>query len=139
MPLQPGNPANQFALPSVGISHLDSGFRRADDEVTQAVYRISQIHTISPVELVRETANDPELEFVRQALLSNQLRRLPEPYRSYRNNLSTRYGLLFHDDRVIIPSGLQSNFVNLLHRDHAGVQRMMDSARMLSGSSWIRT
>ena len=125
MPLQPGNPANQFALPSVGISHLDSGFRRADDEVTQAVYRISQIHTISPAELVRETENDHKLEFVRQALLSKQLGRLPEPYR---NNLSTQYGLLFHDDRVIILAGLQSTFVKLLHRDYAGVERMKDIA-----------
>ena len=75
IPIQ--NPASRFVVRSVGISHLDSGFRRADDEDTQAVYRISQIQTIRPAELVRETEMDPELEFVRQALLSNQLGSLP--------------------------------------------------------------
>ena len=29
---------------------------------------------------------------------------------------------------VIIPAGLQNTFTNLLHRDHAGVQRMKESA-----------
>ena len=92
------------------------------------MYRISQIHTISPAELVRETELDPELEYIRRALLSNQLGNLPEPYRSYRNSLSTRYGLVFQDDRVIIPTGLQNTFINLLHRDHAGVERMKEAA-----------
>ena len=113
---------------SVGISHLDNGNRKASDEVAQQVYRISQIHSISPAELVRETERDPELEFVRRALLNNQLTRLPEPYRSFRNSLSTRYGLVFQDDKMIVPFGLQNTFINLLHRDHAGVQRMKDSA-----------
>ena len=50
------NPARrEFVVRSVEISHLDSGFRRADDEVTQAVYRVSQLHTVSPAELVQET------------------------------------------------------------------------------------
>ena len=71
---------------------------------------------------------DPELEFVRQALLSNQLGSLPEPYRSYRNSLSTQYCLIFHDDHVIIPAGLQNTFMNLLYRDHGGVERMKEAA-----------
>ena len=96
--------------------------------MAQQVFRINQIHSISPGELVRETERDPELEFVRQALLSGQLNRLPEPYRTFRNSLSTRYGLVFQDDKVIIPAGLQNTFVNLLHRDHAGIQRMRESA-----------
>ena len=101
------NPArNEFVVRSLEISHLDSGFRRAEDEVTQAVYRISQLHTISPAELVRETKQDPELEYVRQAQLTNQLGHLPEPYRSYRNSFFTRYGLVFQDDMVIISIGL---------------------------------
>ena len=75
---------------SVEISHLDSGFSRAEDEVTRAGNCISQLHTISPAELVRETEQDPELEYVRYALLSTQMEHLPEPYRSYRNALSTR-------------------------------------------------
>ena len=46
------NPArNEFLIGSVEISHLDSGFRRAEDEVTQGVYRVSQLHTISPAKL----------------------------------------------------------------------------------------
>ena len=103
-PPPPTNTGNQLVVRSVGIS----GYKRAEDEVAQQVYRISQIHTISPAELVRETENDPELEFVRQALLNNQLGRLPEPYRSFRNSLSTRYWLIFQDDRVFIPVGLQN-------------------------------
>ena len=65
------NISNRFVVRSVGISHLDSRNRRSSDEVAQKVFRISQIHTISPAELVRETERDPELEFVRQALLNN--------------------------------------------------------------------
>ena len=119
---------NAFVVRSVGISHLDNGHHKANNEVAQQVFRISQIHSIGPGELVRETEKDPELEFVRQALLNNQLNRLPEPYRTFKNSLSTRYGLVFQDDKVVIPFGLQNTFVNLLHRDHAGVQRMKDSA-----------
>ena len=53
------NTSNRFVVRSVGISHLDSGNRRSSDEVAQQVYRISQIHTISRAELVRETERDP--------------------------------------------------------------------------------
>ena len=110
------------------MSHLDSGFRRRDNEVSQAVYRISQLHTISPAEFVRETERDQELAYVRGSLLGNQMGQLPESYWSYRNALSIRYGLVLYDHKVIVPVGLQNTFVNLLHREHAGVDRMKEAA-----------
>ena len=91
---------------------MDNGNRKASEEVAQQVYRISQIHSISPAELVRETERDPELEFASRALLNNQLTRLTEPYRSFPNSLSTRYGLVFQDDKVIFSFGLQNTFIN---------------------------
>ena len=60
---------NQFVIGSVEVSDIDSGFRRGDDEVAQALYRLSQLNTISPAELVRET--DQELAYVRGSILSN--------------------------------------------------------------------
>ena len=94
----------------------------------QAVYMITELNAIIPAELSRETDNDEELTYVRSLIINNQLSQLPEPYRTYHNTLSSSYGLVSQDDKLIIPQGLPAVFVNLLHKDHTGLDRMEQAA-----------
>ena len=78
--------------------------------------------------MARETEEDAELRHVRTLILANKLDDLPEPYSRFKNSLFTKYGLIFQDEKIVFPIGLQTTMVNLLHRDHAGIERMKQAA-----------
>ena len=88
--------------------HKTTGVNKSRDRLQAAIYRITEQQSISPGELARETEEDAELCHVRTLLLANQLDRLPEPYSQFKNSLSTKYGLIFQDEQLVVPAGLQT-------------------------------
>ena len=117
------------------MNQPDTGTNKWRDKVQTAIYRITDQQSISPGELARETEEDAELCHVRTLLLANQLEKLPEPYSQFKNSLSTKYGLIFQDDKLVVPAGLQATMVNLLHKDHAGVEKMKQAAPYITWKS----
>ena len=113
----------------------DTGANKANDRVQAAIYRITDKQSISPGELARETEDDAELRHVRTLLMANKLDELPEPYSRFKNSLSTKHGLIFQDAKLVVPAGLQTTMMNLLHRDHAGIERMKQAAPYITWKS----
>ena len=78
--------------------------------------------------LVEETARDVKILNAISALESNQIESIFYPYRPHRNHLSTRYCLLFYNEKVIVPEAIGTTVVAMLHHGHAAVDKMSQAA-----------
>ena len=80
--------------------------------------------------IAKETTNDKKLLktplvcFKRRAL-----EQLPEEYKSYQKQPSTRFGVVFYDNRIIIPKSLRTTIIMLLHKGHAALNKTTAAAK----------
>ena len=77
--------------------------------------------------LMTETTNDPPQNarlFERQ-----QHDNMPDEYFLYNKKLLTRYGLVFYDDRIIVPKNLRTTVISLLLKGHPAINKMLLAAR----------
>ena len=79
--------------------------------------------------LMSETTNDPSLLKTLVCLERQQHDNMPEEYTMYKKKLSTRYGLVFFEDRIIVPKNLQNTIISLLHKGHPAINNMSMAAR----------
>ena len=78
--------------------------------------------------LVEETAQDTKILDVIIALEAGRAENLFLPYRPHREHLETRFGLLFYNDRIVIPETMRSTIIAMLHSGHVSVTKMDKSA-----------
>ena len=76
-----------------------------------------------------ETTNDPTLQKSLVPLESQQQDNVPEEYLPSRKKLSTRYGLVFYEGRIIVPKNLITAVISLLHKSHPAINKMSMAAR----------
>ena len=95
---QPSGPVKQFDIRQVEMIQQDTGNNQCGDRLQAAIYRITEQQSIS----FREE-EDSELMHIRSLLLANQLDRLQEPYRPYKNTQFTRHGFIFQDEKIVVP------------------------------------
>ena len=57
------------------------------------------------------------------------LPRDPHPYWNYRECISAENGLLFKDDRLIVPETERNQILELLHYGHYGIKQTQDRAK----------
>ena len=79
--------------------------------------------------LMSETTNDPSLLKTLVCLERQQHDNMPEEYTMYKKKLSTRYGLEFFEDRIIVPKNLRNTIISLLHKGHPAINKMSMAAR----------
>ena len=79
--------------------------------------------------LMTETTNDPTLLKMLVCLERQQQDNIPEEYQPIRKKLSTRYGLVFYEDRIIVPKTLRTMVISLLRKGHTAVNKMSMAAR----------
>ena len=79
--------------------------------------------------LMTETTNDPTLLKTLVCLERQQQDNIPEEYQQCRRKLSTRYGLVFYEDRIIVPKNLRTTVISLLHKGHPAINKMSMAAR----------
>ena len=77
--------------------------------------------------LMAETTNDPTLlkTFV---CLERQHDLIPDEYQS-NQKLSSRFGLVFIEDKFIVPKNFRTTFISLLHKSHSAINKMTIAAR----------
>ena len=78
--------------------------------------------------LVEETAQDTKILDAIIALEAGRMEDLFFPYRPHREHLETRFGLLFYNDRIVIPETMRSTIIAMLHSGHVSVTKMDKSA-----------
>ena len=78
-----------------------------------------------------ETTNDPKLLKTLVCLERKQFDSVSEEYNQYKRKLSTRYGLVFFEEKIIVPANLRTTVITLLHNGHPAINKMTMAAKHL--------
>ena len=79
--------------------------------------------------LMTETTNDPKLLKTFVCLERKQYDNIPEEYNQYKRKLSTRYGLVFFEEKIVVPTNLRTTVITLLHKGHRAINKMTMAAK----------
>ena len=79
--------------------------------------------------IAKETTDDEKLLKTLVCLERRTLEQIPREYKAYQRQLSTRFGVVFYDDRIIIPKSLRTTIIMLLHKGHAAINKMTAAAK----------
>ena len=52
-----------------------------------------------------------------------------EEYSIYKKKLSSRYGFVFYEDKIIVPKSLRTTIISLLHKGHPAINKMSMATR----------
>ena len=80
--------------------------------------------------IIEKTATDPELIKVRLCVRRRNKNQAPHDFKHGFEKISDRWGILFSDDRIIIPSELRPKLLQTLHHGHAGSTKMLADAKI---------
>ena len=98
------------------------------EKTAEAIQKAVKNFALDLPMLVEETARDVKILNAISVLESNQIESTFRPYRPHRNHLSTRFGLLFYNDKVIIPEAMRTTVLAMLQHGHAAVDKMSKAA-----------
>ena len=76
-----------------------------------------------------ETPNDPNLPKTLVCLERQEHEMILDEYKTHRRKLSSRFGLVFVEDRIILPKKLRNTEFSLLHKGHPAINKMTLAAR----------
>ena len=79
--------------------------------------------------LMTETTNDPKTLV---CLERKQYDIIPKEYNQYERKLSTRYRLVFFEEKIIVLYNLRTTVITLLHKEHPAVNKVT-MAQNISG------
>ena len=79
--------------------------------------------------LMNETTNDPTLLKTLVCLERQQHEQIPDEYLPHKKKLSTRFGLVFIEDKIFVHKNLRTTIVSLLHKGHPAINKMTAAAR----------
>ena len=79
--------------------------------------------------LMTETTNDPTLLKTLVSLERQQHELIPEEYQMHKRKLSSRFGLVFIEDKIIVPKNLRATIISLLHKGHPAINKVSLAAR----------
>ena len=97
--------------------------RRGDDQASGAKF-ISDLKTF-----VTETTNEEKLLKTLVYLERRTSEQIFDDYKPYKKQLSTRFVVVFYEDRIIIPKALRTTIIMLLHKGHAAINKMTAAAK----------
>ena len=80
--------------------------------------------------LIAKSATDGELNRIKMALSREDCSMAPENYRPYFGNISSKWGLHFLNDRIIVPTELRKKLLDTLHFGHKGTTKMTAEAKI---------
>ena len=65
--------------------------------------------------MIAKSSTDADLNRVKLAITRNDSDMAPEGYKQRFNNLSMKWGLMFSDDKIIVPNELRKKLLKTLH------------------------
>ena len=74
--------------------------------------------------LVDETARDIKILNAISAIEKQQLENIFHPYHPHRLHLSTRFVLLFYNDKIVISENMRTTIIAMLHQGHTSAAKM---------------
>ena len=86
--------------------------------------------------LVEETAQDTKILDAIVVLETGKFENISYPYRPHGEYLETRFGLLFYNEKLVIPEALRSTRIAMLHQGHVSINEMDQSAEASEGPAY---
>ena len=80
--------------------------------------------------LIVRTAIEQKLTRVRTSMRREDRETIPDGYRNAFDKLSLRWGLVFVDDQIAIPSDVRQRLLDIRQFGHSGITKMMSEARI---------
>ena len=99
-----------------------------NDNTEEAIQRVEKNFALDLPLLVDETARDLKILNAIAAIENQQLDSIFYPYRPHRSHLSTRFGLLFYNDKIAIPENMWTTVIAMLHHGHTSAGKMEQTA-----------
>ena len=113
------------------MTHEDNNW-----DLEQAV-RETETNFPTDLQLVMsETTNNPIQSNTLVCLERQQQDQIPDAYQPHKKNLSSRFGLVFIDDKIIVPKNLRTAIISLLHKGHPAINKMTTAARHFWWPKW---
>ena len=78
--------------------------------------------------LVNGTARDVKILSAISAMETDQIGKIFYQYRPHRSHLTTRFGLLFYNDKITSPEAMRTSIIAMLHHGHAAADKMGKAA-----------
>lgn len=117
-------------------NHLETGNSEEDREFTKAVLSLS-MGSKREAQFRIETGRDEVLKRISDYCLTgwpSDRTKIPECARQYfrmRNDICLQDGILFFEDRIVVPESLRLVVIKLLHESHMGINKSQRRAREL--------
>ena len=100
-------------------------------EVAEDNVRKAEIEFMADLKtLVKETARDRDLIATTMGLEKRDNDMIPDDYFRFVSKLSARFGILFMDDKVIVPKTMREWVLNAPHFGHPGLTKMVNDSRI---------
>ena len=111
------------ALSRLPANHLPADYtgETATEESIYTMTTLSASATVSIRDIVRASANDTELQSVRQFVKTGDAAHLPRPYLPLRYELTTIGQVVLRGTRIVTPASLRSQILQLAHEGQQGI------------------
>ena len=121
-------------LGTTGVRYIQMGkaskIQNSEDwDLEETARQVEQKFATDLKTIAGETTNDEKLLKTLVCLERKAYEQIPEEYREYKKNLSTRFGVVFYDDKIIISKSLRQTVIILLHKGHPAINKMSAAAR----------
>ena len=130
------NPGSQMYLAdTLSRAYLPSSKNTQRDFEMVNVLKILPVSEEKHDEILRHTSKDEVLQLLKEVILTGwptDKKSLPavlNPYYSYRDELSVYDGLIFREERLVIPQALRYQTMKQLHSSHIGINGCLRRAR----------
>ena len=126
-----GVPAMKFKryLRATGVRYIQMGYTShvhndnnwdLEETIRQAEQKLkTNLKTIDT-----QTTNDERLLETLMCQERKTLEQITDEYKPYQKHLSTRFGVVFYDDRIIIQKAQRTTIIMLLQKGHAAINKM---------------
>ena len=78
--------------------------------------------------LAEETARDEKILNAITAIERQNIEEIFYPYQPHRYHLTTRFGLLFYNDKIVIPEAMRTTTIAMLLQGHPSADKMDQSS-----------
>ena len=95
-----------------------------NEKTAEAIQREERDFALDLPLLVDETTRDIKILNAIAAVEKQQLDSIFYPYRPHRLHLSTRFGLLFYNDKIVIPENMHTTIFAMLHHGQISAVKM---------------
>ena len=101
----------------------------SDWDLEETIHQLEQKFATDFKTNAGETTNDKKLLKTIVCIERKTIEQIPEEYERHTKQLSTRFGVVFYDDKIIILQALRRTTIILLHKRHPAINKMSAAAK----------